>query len=150
MVRFCTAINCMDGRAQLPVISYLKERFNADHVDMVTEAGVNRVLALAQDTSTIESIQRRVRISVQRHQSVGVAVAGHHDCAGNPVSDVQQNAETLAAVHSVHKLFPDIPIIGLWLNECWNVEELPEATANNDLDLTADSRAERGHEAGQV
>jgi len=38
---FCTAVNCMDGRVQLPVINYLKERFSANYVDMITEPGPN-------------------------------------------------------------------------------------------------------------
>jgi len=123
----------MDGRAQVPVISYLKERFKADYVDMVTEAGANRVLALGEDASAIESIQRRVRISVQKHQSVGVAVVGHYDCAGNPQPEIQQNADTMTAVHCVRRAFPHIPVIGLWLNECWDVVELPETTPDNSI-----------------
>jgi hypothetical protein len=39
---YCTAINCMDGRVQLPTTAFQKERFNVDHVDMITEAGPNR------------------------------------------------------------------------------------------------------------
>ena len=124
----------MDGRAQVPVISYLKERFKADYVDMVTEAGANRVLALGEDTMAVESIQGRVRISVQKHRSVGVAVVGHHDCAGNPEPEIQQNIDTMKAVHCVRTAFPGIPVIGLWLNECWNVIELPVAAASNGID----------------
>ncbi|HOP76783.1 MAG TPA: hypothetical protein PLD05_04790 [Thermogutta sp.] len=36
---FATVVNCMDGRTQGPVISYLKERFGVDYVDNSTEAG---------------------------------------------------------------------------------------------------------------
>ena len=36
---FYTAINCMDGRVQLPVIYYLKERFGVPYVDVITEPG---------------------------------------------------------------------------------------------------------------
>jgi len=32
---YCTVINCMDGRVQLPVIKYLKERFDVDYVDSI-------------------------------------------------------------------------------------------------------------------
>ncbi|MHA1252503.1 MAG: carbonic anhydrase, partial [Candidatus Helarchaeota archaeon] len=27
-MKFCTVINCMDGRVQIPVINYLRKRFN--------------------------------------------------------------------------------------------------------------------------
>ena len=129
-MRFCTAINCMDGRAQLPVIAYLRKRFHADFVDMVSEPGPNRVLAQGRDTSAIASIRRRVDISVQRHQSIGIAVVGHHDCAGNPAPAVQQNKDTTAAVLCVREAFRHVPVIGLWLNERWEVEELPDAPAS--------------------
>ena len=38
-ILFYSAINCMDGRVRLPVISYLRERFGVQHVDVITEAG---------------------------------------------------------------------------------------------------------------
>ncbi len=36
---FCTAINCMDGRTQLPVIEFLKNKLSVEYVDTVTEPG---------------------------------------------------------------------------------------------------------------
>jgi hypothetical protein len=38
---FCTAINCMDGRVQLPTITFLKKHFGIEHVDCITEAPNN-------------------------------------------------------------------------------------------------------------
>ena len=38
-MRFCTAVNCMDGRVQRPVHKYMSSFFMADHVDQVTEVG---------------------------------------------------------------------------------------------------------------
>ena len=125
----------MDGRAQIPVIGYLQERFKAEYVDMVTETGANGVLAPGQDAAAVVSMKRRVRISVEKHQSGGLAVVGHHDCAGNPVSDIQQNADTMLAVDFIREAFPQIPVIGLWLNERGDVEELPEATAKSSMGL---------------
>ncbi len=43
--RFGLAICCIDGRIQEPVASWLKEKYLLDYVDMVTEAGADRVLA---------------------------------------------------------------------------------------------------------
>ena len=129
-VRFCTAINCMDGRVQIPVIRYLQKRFDVEYVDMVSEPGPNRVLAEGQDAVAIASIERRVQLSVQRHKSVGIAVIGHHDCAGNPSPAVQQNQDTLGAVLWIRSAFRGIPVIGLWLNESWEVEELQDEEAS--------------------
>ena len=44
-MKFCTAVNCMDGRVQLPVISYMMDRFGADCVDVISEPGPNRIIA---------------------------------------------------------------------------------------------------------
>ena len=114
----------MDGRVQLPVVRYLQDRFGADYVDVVSEPGPNRILAEGRDEAALASIKRRVRISVENHQSVGIAVVGHHDCAGNPSSEIEQNRQTLAAVRRIQKAFNHIPVIGLWVDENWNVSEL--------------------------
>ncbi len=124
---FATAINCMDGRAQLPVFHYMKDHFNVDHVDMITEPGANGVLSSRQDPVKLESIIARVNISLDVHKSVGIGVVGHHDCAGNPVSDAQQNTDTLAAVEYIRSRCPKIPVIGLWVDADGKASQLPEA-----------------------
>ena len=83
-MKFCTAVTCMDGRIQLPVIEYLQKRFNTKYVDSITEPGPNLILSKQTDSYLVESILTRLKISVEKHKSVGVAIVGHHDCAGNP------------------------------------------------------------------
>lgn len=122
---FCTAINCMDGRVQVPIITYLQERFGAAHVDVVSEPGPNRLLAGTTDPGTVESILKRVNISVEKHHSKGIAVIGHHDCAGNPASEEEQRLHTKEAVMMLRKKYPGIEIIGLWVDENWEVIEIP-------------------------
>jgi hypothetical protein len=39
--RFGTAINCIDGRTQEPVIDFMKQKYNIDGVDMLTFPGVD-------------------------------------------------------------------------------------------------------------
>lgn len=121
---FCTAINCMDGRTQVPVTSYLRERFDCAYVDTVTEAGPNRIIADNRDKPIIESILQRVRISVEKHASKGIAVVGHADCAGNPTSDDEQHIHITAAVAFIRAQFPSLPVIGLWVNDRWEVNEI--------------------------
>lgn len=53
---FCTAINCMDGRVQLPVINFLMRRFSVEYVDSVTDAGPVKILAEHTDRVTIDLI----------------------------------------------------------------------------------------------
>lgn len=127
MNRFCTAINCMDGRVQIPVIKYLQERFAADFVDVISEPGPNRILAEGSDTNAVESILRRAELSVERHHSTGIAIAGHDDCAGNPASPSEQNRHTTAAVLRLRSRFPQVPVIGLWVDHEWRVMELEDS-----------------------
>ncbi|MCX8025758.1 MAG: hypothetical protein N3A60_11195 [Thermanaerothrix sp.] len=121
---FCTAINCMDGRVQLPVIRYLQARFDAPFVDMITEPGPNLILADRSNALKIQSILERLAISVQKHASVGIAVVGHHDCAGNPAPRQTQIAHLQEAVRFLKTHYESLPIIGLWVDENWTVTEV--------------------------
>jgi hypothetical protein len=42
---FVTALNCIDGRVQEPVIRFLREKYKIDFVDMITEPGMDKILA---------------------------------------------------------------------------------------------------------
>ncbi len=123
-MRFCTAINCMDGRVQLPVIEYLQKRFGAEYVDSITEPGPILILAEESNSNLVESIFNRIRISVDRHNSVGIAVVGHHDCAANPATKDQQVKQIADAIRLIKHRYSDIEIIGLWGGENWEVTEL--------------------------
>ena len=57
---FCTAINCMDGRTQQPVIEFLKDKFEVLYVDSITEPGPVHILAEAPDSAQALSIFDRV------------------------------------------------------------------------------------------
>ncbi len=123
-MRFCTAINCMDGRTQLPVITYLKKRFNAEYVDSITEAGPNLILAEGKHNASIQSIHERLRISIDNHHSVGIAVAGHYGCAGNPAPKDEQILHIQQATQILCRQYKAIEIIGLWVDEKWEVCEV--------------------------
>ena len=124
MKKFCTVINCMDGRVQEPVIKHLKKRFNVDYVDSVTEAGPNGIIANQADKSLIDSILQRVNISVNKHGSVGIAVAGHFDCTGNPGERKIQNEHTALAIEYFQGIYPNLTTIGLYINQDWMVSEI--------------------------
>ena len=123
-MRFCTVINCMDGRVQLPVIKYLQKRFNADFVDSITEAGPNLILSEAAKKSSLQSILNRVNISVEHHDSVGIAVVGHHSCAGNPASRDEQVAHVQNAVRLLRQQYKNVEVTGLWVDNRWDVHEV--------------------------
>ncbi len=121
---FCTTINCMDGRVQLPVIKYLQKRFNADYVDSITEPGPIAILASQTNQPLVESIFNRLKISIDHHKSVGVAVVGHYDCAGNPVEKNIQVSQVKDSIKLLRQHYKNKEIIGLWVDENWQVEEL--------------------------
>ncbi len=113
---FCTAINCMDGRVQLPVIPFLQDYFKAEFVDSITEPGPVRVLAKTTDLMVLNSIITRVDISVKQHGSGGIAICAHPDCAGNPIDDDAQKAQLKKAVIFLKEAYPTVDVIGLWID----------------------------------
>lgn len=122
---FGTVINCMDGRIQLPVINFLRERFGVDYIDNITAAGPVGVLSSRSDKQAVQSIIDRVDISVNCHKSDKIAVVGHYDCAG--VNAEQQEHEKMVAdsVEFIRKKYPRTDVIALWVDSNWKVSELP-------------------------
>jgi len=114
----------MDGRVQLPVNNYLQKRFNSEYVDTITEAGINKALAEFEHNSKVKAILDRVRISVEIHKSNGITIAGHHDCAGNPVTKEEQVKQIKKGVKFLKGKYSNIEIIGLWVDENWEVNEI--------------------------
>jgi hypothetical protein len=123
-VTFFTAVNCIDGRAQIPIINYLKERFQADYIDLITEPGVNLILAEASKTDIVESILRKIKLSLERNKSTGIAVAGHYDCKGNPAGYDEQIIHIKRAIHLLKEHYQDLPVLGLWVDKDWVVHEV--------------------------
>lgn len=119
--KFGTAINCMDGRAQLPIIHWLKESYHLDYVDMITEPGADK--AVAQGTAELlTSLRAKAQISVQAHGSGLIAVAGHDDCAANPVSQEEHWKQIRQAVEVIRAWGFPVKVIGLWVDATWNVQ----------------------------
>ena len=125
-MRFATAINCIDGRTQIPVIRYMKENYGVDFVDMITEPGVDKLISEGKDNSVLSAIRKKVGISVEKHSSCVIAVVGHHDCAGNPVSDEEHIKHISNAVDVVKSWWSDVKVVGLWINSRWEVEKIKE------------------------
>ena len=123
-MRFFSVINCIDGRVQLPVIKYLQNRFKVDYVDSITESGPNLILSEEKDTFSIQSIIHRLKISVENHNSMGVAIVGHHDCAGNPALKDDQIKHIQKAIKFLKQQYESIEIIGLWVDKNWEVHEV--------------------------
>ncbi|MBW2410575.1 MAG: hypothetical protein JRF72_12310 [Deltaproteobacteria bacterium] len=130
-MRFCSVINCIDGRVQLPVIKYLQKRFNVDYVDSITEAGPNLILLEDQNIESIQAILDRLKISVEKHNSVGIGIVGHYDCAGNPATQDNQMIQIQKAIKLLRQWYDNIDIIGLWVDQNWEVHEVVESSSSN-------------------
>jgi len=126
--KFVTAINCMDGRVQEPVIKWMKRQFHADFVDMVTEPGPDRVMTVGASWD-VRSVRNRVEISVNAHHSEAVAVAAHHDCAGYPVSKEEHLSSLRRCVDVVASWHVPVRVLALWINERWEVELVHDSQA---------------------
>jgi len=82
------------------VIRFIELEFRVDHVDMITEPGPVKVLAEQTEYEVLHSIFRRVDVSLDQHASKGIALAAHHDCAGNPVDEATQlEAKQIGSEH---------------------------------------------------
>ncbi len=113
----------MDGRVQHSVNLWARERFGAEFIDTVTEAGPVGALAVQADSpggvadgnKTYKSIQRRVAVSVEAHGSKGIVVVAHEGCAGNPVDDETQKEQCRASARVLLKSFPNCEVIPVWV-----------------------------------
>jgi carbonic anhydrase len=118
---FVTVINCMDGRVQEPVIAWMKDTYGVQYVDSITEPGPICMFEGNSDPAPVASIRDRVDISVKKHGSHVVAVVAHHDCAGNPVGKDKQLCQLAAAVEAIRSWGFAVDVIGLWVDESWQV-----------------------------
>jgi hypothetical protein len=114
----------MDGRVQVPVSEYMRERTGAVHVDTITEPGPARILAESWDSDTTRSILSRVDVSVTRHGSRVVSVVAHVDCSGNPAREEEQLVQLESATRRLSESFPNVTVVGPWVDDSWSVEEV--------------------------
>ncbi len=122
--KFVTAINCMDGRVQLPVIDWMKEQYHADYVDVITEPGPVKILAENAPRTLIDSLKKRIEISVNKHAASCIAIVGHADCAGNPVDKETQIEQITKSVKQIQSWGFPVLVIGLWVDERWIISKI--------------------------
>ena len=116
-----TCLNCMDGRVQLPVLTWIKANYPVDFVDVITEAGMDGVLAKQED---ISEILRSIKVSVNLNRSTRLFIVGHHDCRGNPTNEKHHREEIANAVKRLQPLWPAQEVVGLWVNDQWQVKQV--------------------------
>lgn len=118
---FATAINCMDGRTQLPVYAWAQKHLGVEFVDMVTAPGPDKILNAGRG-EVFELIKKRVKISIEKHGSKNLILVAHHDCAGNPVAKSVHLAHLQKAAAQVGKWGFPVKIYQIWVNSYWHAE----------------------------
>jgi carbonic anhydrase len=104
----------------------MREHYAVDCVDMVTEPGVDAILSEGKDERLIESLKRKIKISLEKHGSKLIAVVGHHDCAANPVEKETHFRHIVAAVRLVKSWGSEAEVVGVWVDEHWNAHEIAQ------------------------
>ncbi|MCA9400048.1 MAG: hypothetical protein KC713_00355 [Candidatus Omnitrophica bacterium] len=122
MIERVVCLNCIDGRAQLPVIHWIKDEFNVENVDMITEPGMDGLLA--DHKRSIAVILKKVNISIEVNQAKKIFIIGHHDCRGNPVSEILHKEQISTAVDRIGQEYRNLEVIGAWVNHHWAIEPL--------------------------
>ena len=120
---FATAINCIDGRTQIPVAQWMKANLAVEFVDMITEPGADKAVAEGY-LQFRETLRSKVMVSVNAHGSRVVAIVAHHDCAGNQVSREDHLLMLRKGVETVKGWNAPVRVLGLWVNSSWQVEKI--------------------------
>jgi len=111
--KFCTVVTCMDGRIQDSVAAFMREHFQAQWVDTITDAGPIGALSEGNPAST-KTVAKNVSISIEKHASVGIGVVAHEGCAAVPGGQQEQAPLALNTAARLGKKFPEMEIIVLW------------------------------------
>lgn len=119
---FATALNCIDGRAQLAVNEWMRQKYDVDFVDTITGPGMDKIVNA--DDEILAPYKKATEISVTKHGSKTIAVVGHYDCAGNPVSDEEHKNHIRQAVEKIKSWNWSVDVVGLWVNDRWQVEQV--------------------------
>lgn len=112
---FGTVIDCIDGRCQDAVNSFLKRLWKTDFIDVITMPAPVKIIS----DGTVDSVKDTVRISIRKHGSKNIAIVAHFDCAGNPVSKTRQLRQLKKSVNSIKECFKEVNVIGVWVGRDW-------------------------------
>lgn len=129
---FFTVLGCMDGRCQKVVADYGKQQFGTQYGDTITEAGLVGLLANNPSPQLLESLKKKIMISLEKHGSKGIVIDGHAECAGNPVDDEKHKDDIRSSIQFIKSLTnSSVPVVGVFVKRsvsegsAWEVEEVP-------------------------
>lgn len=102
---FFTSVGCMDGRSECAVAKWGRGKFGVQYADAITEAGLVGLLAKKKvSKSLLNSLKKKILISIEKHHSQNIVVSGHQDCAGNLVDDEKHKEDVRRSVKAIQVL----------------------------------------------
>jgi hypothetical protein len=104
------------------VADWIKLHGRVQYVDMITEPGIDRVLA-EDKPNRIAAVVKKLRTSITVHQVSIVAVAGHFECAANDANFEKHSEQIKISVDLISSWRFGIRIVGLYVNQ-WNSVDL--------------------------
>ncbi len=129
---FFTVIGCMDGRCVEPVEAFGKQEFNAEYADTITEPGIVGILSSKPSKTFLNNLKNKILISLYKHNSKGIVIDGHAECAGDPVADDVQKVQIKQSVQIISELIENaVPVVGIFVHRCpqhtmqWEADKLP-------------------------
>jgi hypothetical protein len=123
--KFATSINCIDGRIQIPISNWIKQKYFVDYVDVISHPGSDKVIG-EKIIEGIAEIKSKVLVSINAHNSKLIVISGHHDCAGNPVSKEMHMTQIKKSINLIKSWDYPVTVIGIWVNDKWEIEEIQE------------------------
>ena len=118
---FGTTITCIDGRVHPPLVAWMRGLFSVAYVDLITEPGPDQVVARSPERAC-ELLRAKAALSITRHASRVLVLAGHHDCLANPVSEEEHREHLRQAVPVLLAWDLGIQVVAVWANSRWQIE----------------------------
>ena len=119
---FCTLIWCMDGRFIHIINLYIRNNYRYDYVDTITDAGPVSKIVYDDYLKAVED--KIILISIGKHKSDHIFIAGHSDCAGCPIDDEIQKEYITKSVRMIREHLSDIAVTGLFVEKNGEIEVL--------------------------
>ena len=99
------------------MISFIKNNYDIEYVDMITVPGPDKILSESEDGHEINAIKNKVFISRDSHGSKLIFIAGHYDCAGNPCEEEKHLRQIKKAIGNVKEWIGNSEIYGIWVDK---------------------------------
>lgn len=121
---FAAAVTCIDGRVHPTLTRWVRDRFGVDHVDLLTQPGPDLALCCG-DEGAVARLRDHLGVSTRAHHPGALVVAGHADCAANPVSEAEHRRHLRRALRRAQAWVPpEMPVVGVWVDLDGRVAEV--------------------------